>query len=260
MITGASSGIGKELAIKFAENGHNLILLARRPNVLEKLSKELGGKFNVIVRYFQCDLTSRSELEKNTDTIINKYNVEVLINNAGVGDFRLFADSDLNKNDFLIDLNIKAVLYLTHKLLPNIISKGGKILNVASFAAYIPGPFIAAYAASKNFILNFSLSLSTELKEKNIQVSVLSPGDIPTDFQKNSGLGGFDPKNALSAEELAEFTYEEFMNKGSIEIIPPQAQETINLLNKSRNKGVAGKNLLFLRKRLATTLTKTKNN
>ncbi len=120
--------------------------------------------------------------------------------------------------------------------------------------------FIAVYAASKNFRLNFSLSLATELMEEKNQVSVLCPGDVLREFQENSGLSGVNPQNALSEQELAKYTYDEFMNKGSLEIIQPKAKETIDQLNKSGNKSRVSNNLLFFRKQLAATLVKIKKN
>jgi short-subunit dehydrogenase len=261
LITGASSGIGLSLARVFASKGHNLLLVARRQNILHSLADELLKNNKIHVDIFTCDLTQPSNIE-DLLLFIKERNirVEILINNAGLGDFSLFAESDFNKIKAVIDLNISAVVALTHILLPQMIKNGqGKILNVSSMAAFTPNPYLAVYAAAKSFILNFSHAIAAEVKSKNIQVSVLCPGDIKTGFQKEAGLEGFEVQSKITVEELAEFTYQKFIIEGEIEIVPDDTQRTIESLQKVTNKALLSDNFFKLRHMLALKLGKKNN-
>lgn len=258
LISGASSGIGKALAKIYAENNHNLLLVARRKNKLNELQSELESKFNIEAISKKCDLTNHFELEELLRFIdSNQIEITTLINNAGLGDFTLFENSSNIKNDQLIDLNIKAVVKLTESILPSMIeNKQGNILNVASMAAYMPGPHIAVYAATKAFILNFTHGLASELKKYSINVSVLSPGDIETEFQQNAGLEGFEVKNSMTVDDLAGYTYEKFMIEKEREIIPPETRKIIEMFSKSGKTETISDRMFVLRKQLAAKLTK----
>ncbi|MBN2486046.1 MAG: SDR family oxidoreductase [Bacteroidales bacterium] len=260
LITGASEGIGLELAKVFAAHGHNLLLVARRGTLLKKTATSLQKQFKVDAKTFICDLSLQKNIEGLMEYInTNSLNIEILINNAGAGDFSLFSESVPQRNNQLIDLNIKAVVHLTHRIIPLMIKAGkGRILNVASVAAFAPNPFIAVYAASKSFILNFSHAIGAELKGQNVQVSVLCPGDTKTGFQRNAGLGKFDVHEALTAGELANYTYAKFITEGETEIIPPQNRQVIDMIRKTSNLVLLSANFFKMRQKLAAKLSTNK--
>lgn len=192
LITGASSGIGRELAKVHAKNGGDLILVARSEDALIKLKSELEVKFNVIVHVLVLDLT-----EKGSITTILKFiqeeriQLSVLMNNAGFGGFGFFVERNLTDEERMIDLNIKAVVGLTHAILPLMIKqKSGRILNTASTAGFIPGPMQAVYFATKAFVLSFTRALSNELKGTGVTITALCPGPVKTGFAKAANLEG----------------------------------------------------------------------
>lgn len=258
LITGGSSGIGKSLAKVFASKNYSLILIARRSNKLEEIQKDLVSKFNIEVRIIKCDLTKEKDFENLIEYIEKeKLQVSTLINNAGVGDFTLFRESEQNKNQQVIDLNIRAMVRLTHYFLPGMIKNNhGNILNIASMAAYMPGPYIAVYAAAKAFVLSFTHALASENKQYSLNISVLSPGDIETEFQKNAGLEGFEVRSKISVDELAEFAFTKFMIEKEREIIPPDTAKMIEMMNRSGKSSTISDNMFNLRKQLANKLGK----
>ncbi len=258
LITGSSSGIGKALATQFAKNKYNLLLVARRLDKLEELKKELLDLSNVDIRVVKCDITNEVELKVLFNFIESeKIQITTLINNAGLGDFSLFQNSDFKKNKALINLNINAIVKLTYYFLSGMIeNKKGNILNVASMAAYMPGPYIAVYAATKAFVLSFTHALASENKQHNLNISVLSPGDIETEFQDNAGLVGFEVKSKISVDELAEFAFKKFMIEKEREIIPPETAKIIEMMNRSGKSATISDNMYNLRKQLARKLGK----
>jgi len=258
LITGASSGIGMALAKVFASKGHNLLLVARRLDILRALANEMIHKSGVKAEVFSCDLSLENNIDELMQFISDKQlRITILINNAGLGDFSLFSESDTNKNNFLIDLNIRAVVSLTHRVIPMMRQYGeGKVLNVSSMAAFAPNPYIAVYAAAKSFILNFSHAIAAELQQFNIQVSVLCPGDIKSGFQKNAGLEGFEVQSKISVEELAIYAYDKFIIEGETEIIPEETRKITEMMQKATNRKILSANLYKMRLQLATKLKK----
>lgn len=258
LITGASSGIGMALSKVFASKGHNLLLVARRLGILREIADEIVNKSGVKAEVFSCDLTLESNIDELMQFISDKkLRITILINNAGLGDFSLFSESEANKNNTLIDLNIRAVVSVTHKVIPMMKQYGeGKVLNVSSMAAFAPNPYIAVYAATKSFILNFSHAIAAELTQFNIQVSVLCPGDIKTGFQKNAGLEGFEVQSKISVEELAAYTYNKFVIEGETEIIPDETRKITDMMQKATNRKILSTNLYKMRLQLATKLKK----
>jgi uncharacterized protein len=256
LITGASSGIGKELARFFAKQNHNILLVARRESRLQDLANELLENKGITILYFVCDLTQTIELNNLYAFIAEKkITISILINNAGIGDFTRFENSSLEKNKRLVDLNINSVLELCHYCIPQMIQRNeGKILNIASMAAFMPGPFIAVYAATKSFILNYSIALATELEDHNIQVSVLCPGDIKTEFQTNANLEKFEINSKISLPELAEFTYKQFIIEKECLIIPLETKKHIDMIARSGTPLIISRNLYKMRKMLAKKL------
>lgn len=252
VITGASGGIGYELAIQFAKNGFDLVLIARRQVLLEQFAHELQQQFKIRTYPIVIDLTSAGSVEKLYEQIkaLNRP-VDVLINNAGFGYFAFFPESDINKTLQMLQMNITALTHLTRLLVEDMVErKSGKIMNVASTAAFQPGPLMAVYYASKAYVLSFSLALDRELQTSGIQVSALCPGATETGFKavaelENSQL--FDklkPMGIMTPEEVAAIAFKKF-RRGKRIIIPG-----------FMNKVVVFTNRLFPRKFMAKIIHK----
>jgi hypothetical protein len=191
LITGASGGIGRDLAMLAAADGKNLILAARSVDKLEQLAETIQKTNTVDVVTIDVDLSDDAGVNSLISTI-SKQNLQIdtLINNAGFGDFGDFAKADLSKNMEMIRLNISALTQLSYFVLQGMIKNGkGKIMNVASTAAFMPGPGMAVYYASKAYVLSFSEALARELKGSGITVTALCPGPTDTSFAATAGLG-----------------------------------------------------------------------
>lgn len=190
LITGASFGLGADFAQLFAVDKYELILVARSKDRLQELQTKLQDKYNVVVHVIARDLAKANaafELKEELDR--KNWQVDVLVNNAGFGEFGLFQDIDALRQQQMIDLNVTTLTMLTRLLLPNMIKrKQGKILNVASTAAFQPGPFMAVYFATKSYVLSFSAALANELKGTGVTVTTLCPGATETQFVKNANL------------------------------------------------------------------------
>jgi hypothetical protein len=191
LITGASGGIGHDLAMLAAADGKNLVLAARSVDKLEQLAEKIRTNNKVEIITIDVDLSD----ETGVNSLISNINkqelqIDTLINNAGFGDFGDFAKADLSKNMEMIQLNISALTQLSHFALQGMLKAGkGKIMNVASTAAFMPGPGMAVYYASKAYVLSFSEALTRELKRSGVTVTTLCPGPTDTDFALSAGLG-----------------------------------------------------------------------
>ena len=184
LVTGASSGIGKEFARQFAYRGYDLLLVARRQEELAKIKEEFIEEYKVKVEYLACDIAKDPKAVYD-HCKQNDIDVSVLINNAGYGDYTSFMNADLDKLEGMIDLNNKALVALTYYFLPEMKKQGyGHIINVGSVASFMPGPYMAVYYATKAFVMSFSMALREELKNDGIKVSVLCPGPVRSDFWK----------------------------------------------------------------------------
>lgn len=218
LITGASSGIGKELARIHASKNGDLILVARRSEELEILKKELEEKHAIKVWIFVKDLTSK-DAAKEVYQFANSNQLEVdyLFNNAGFGGHGFFVDRPITKDLEMIDLNVSALVELSHLFLQDMKKrKSGKILNTASTAGFLPGPLQTTYFATKAFVVSFSEALAHELKPHNISVTALCPGPVKTEFEKTAGMtGGNLFEKAASAKSTAEKGYRA-MEKGKV--------------------------------------------
>lgn len=182
LITGASSGIGLEIATVLAQKGYHLILVSRRESALNMLAETLKESYGTQVTILAQDLTQPNAVETIIDAL-QEQSIQILVNNAGCGWFGAFADSDLKSQLNMIFLNIVALTTLTKALLPKLLcQKESYILNIASLSAYQPLPYMAVYSATKSYILSFSQALSEELSNTNIHVVVASPGFIRTPF------------------------------------------------------------------------------
>lgn len=182
LVTGASSGIGRDMARILSEMGYDLILVARRKTKLEKLQKEL--KTNVEIEIMDISSTF------NCMKLYNKYkkeDIDIVINNAGFGIFGEFVGTNIDKELDMIDINVKTVHTLTKLFLADFKKKNkGYILNVASSAAFMPGPLMASYYASKAYVCNLTQAINEELRQdgSNVYVGVLCPGPVDTEFNK----------------------------------------------------------------------------
>lgn len=191
LITGASGGIGYDLALLAAADGRNMILTARSAGKLEHLAGLIrkGSKSEVIL--IPVDLSEETGVNKLISEI-NEKNllIDTLVNNAGFGDFGDFGKAELTKSMDMIRLNISALTQLTHFALQSMLKAGrGRILNVASTAAFMPGPGMAVYYASKAYVLSFSEAITREVKGSGVTVTTLCPGPTDTGFAVSAGLG-----------------------------------------------------------------------
>lgn len=203
LVTGASAGLGVEFARKLAKRGHSLVLAARRKDRLEQLAKELGS-----ARAVAIDLSKSNGAAKlMADLDEHGESVDLLVNNAGFGLIGRFAELDARRERQMIDLNVAALTDLCRAVAPAMIErKSGAILNVASTAAFQPGPKMAVYFATKAFVLSLSEALHEELKRDGIKVCCLCPGPTRTEFGHVAGFGGnglFD-RVAMNAAEVVE--------------------------------------------------------
>jgi short-subunit dehydrogenase len=194
LITGASAGIGNELARVFAANGHRLALTARREDRLQALAREItaaGGSAPIII---PCDLEASDAGEKIATALAAAgVEVEYLVNNAGFGLFGPAIDLDCAEQLGIIDVNVRALTELSLRFSDQVIKHRGGILNVGSIAGFLPGPGMAVYYASKAFVLSFTEALRQELKPRGVRVTVLCPGPVATEFQDRAGFNpGFD--------------------------------------------------------------------
>ncbi len=212
LITGASSGIGLELARIFAREGHSLLITARREERLEGLKKELESEFDSDVVYFAADLSQPGAPEELFRFARDKsITVSFLVNNAGVGDYGFFAEADWERQAAIVDLNIRALTHLTHLFLPTLIEQERAcILNVASTAAFQPGPLMSVYYASKNYVLALGEALANELKDTGVTVTTLCPGPTESEFQELANMKKsklFDNLPVATSKQVAEYGY-----------------------------------------------------
>lgn len=191
-MTGASSGIGTELARLAAVDGHDVVLVARRQERLESLARDLSVAHGVSARVIVADLAEAGAAVRIADEIEReKISVEVLVNNAGLGVYGRFFETDLAKQLEVIQVNVAALTDLTGRILPGMVARRrGRILNVASTAAFQPGPYMSVYYASKAYVLSFSEAIAEELRGTGVTVTALCPGPTPTEFQERAGVGG----------------------------------------------------------------------
>lgn len=183
LITGATSGIGYELAKIFAQNGYNLIIVARGEDGLESTAAELEA-YNVDVKTISRDLFQREAAFEVYDEVKNMgIEIDVLVNNAGQGQYGEFVDTDIDRDLDIIQLNIGAVVILTRHFLKDMVARGsGKILNVTSVAGKTPGPYQSVYHGTKAFAHSFSEAIRSEVKDQGVTVTSLLPGVTDTDF------------------------------------------------------------------------------
>jgi len=212
LITGASSGIGFELAKVFAREKYNLVLTARNKSKLENLQGEIRKGFDVDVLVIPKDLSLENSACELYDEIKNKnVKIEILVNNAGFGGYGEFAKTNLESEVNMINLNVTSLVKLTKYFLQDMFQqKSGKILNVASTAAFQPGPLMAIYYATKSFVLSFSEAIAEELEGSGITVTTLCPGPTESGFQEAARITQsrlVKGRKLPSSKDVAEYGY-----------------------------------------------------
>ena len=221
LVTGASSGIGETFARELAKKGHNLVLVARSQDKLEQLGTELSDKHQIKTEIMAQDLTQTSAGRKLFDAVEAKgIVVDLLINNAGFGDYGAFGDRPLDKQMAMIQLNIAAVVELTGLFLPPMLQRrNGAIVNVSSIAGFQPIPYMSVYAASKAFILNFSEALWAENKDKGVNILVSCPGPTESKFYDRADFPedatGLNGTTMATAEKVVAETLQALAKKQS---------------------------------------------
>ena len=224
LVTGASGGIGFEFARIFARNGYNLVLVARSAEKLDALKIQLEKEFSVQCLVVPCDLSVLAEVRELIEQIRKSgVTVDVLVNNAGFGDYGFFTETSWEKELQMINLNITSLTCLSKEYAQQMsLRKEGKILNVASTAAFLPGPLMAVYYATKAYVLSFTEALANELGGTGVTVTALCPGPTESGFQAIADIGEtklVKGKKLVSSREVAEFGYSALM-KGKRVVIP----------------------------------------
>ena len=217
LITGASSGIGKDLAREFAKLKYDVVLVSRTEDKLINLKEELTNKYHINADYYIADLSNENECRN----LYEKYkDIDILVNNAGFGDLGLFSETSLEKELQMIKTNIIGLHILTKLYLIKMKEKNsGKILNVASIAGFMPGPLMATYYATKAYVVRLSEAIREELAKENskVQISILCPGPVRTNFNKVANVE-FHAREADSFV-VAKYAIKKLM-QGKFYIIP----------------------------------------
>ena len=216
LITGASGGIGEEFARLLAADGYRLVLVARREDTLNELAKVLGDSHRVVA----ADLSIRGEAER---VAVEAGPVDVLINNAGHADFGPFAEADLAKTVGMLELNVVSLTVLTRLVVEGMVERGeGRILNVASTAAFQPGPLMSVYYATKAYVLSFTEALAEELRGTNVTATALCPGPTASGFQARAEMESsrlVKGRTLAQAGDVARIGYRA-MQRGDVVVVP----------------------------------------
>lgn len=235
LITGASSGMGLDMAKYLSKLGYDLFVVSRDKEKLDKIYKDYKN-----IKTIGLDLTKKDNCIK-LHKMLKSENIDILINNAGFGDAGNFSETSLDKELDMIDLNIKAYHILTKLFLQDFVKRDyGRILNVASMAGFMPGPYMATYYATKSYIVNLSLAIYEELKKdkSNVKISIFCPGPVLTNFDKVADVK-FNIKS-INSDYAAKYAIDNmFSNK--LVIVPPNMK-----INKSLSKVMPTKLVLMV--------------
>jgi short-subunit dehydrogenase len=223
LITGASSGIGYELAKLFAKDKHNIVLIARREERLRRLSRDLENDYKIKTLVIPKDLSQSQSAQEIFDILKqNDITIDYLINNAGFIVYGRFSDTNWSEDHRMIQLHMVTLTHLIKLFLPDMLRrKNGKILNIGSTGSFVPGPFNAVYCATKNYTLSLSEAIAEELNGTGVTVTALCPGGTKTEFAekaniKNSSIHFF---GLMEADKVARIGYKALM-KGKRAVIP----------------------------------------
>jgi len=240
LITGASAGIGAALAHEFAAHGHELVLVARREQALDALAEAIAGKGMARPTVLPADLR-RDDAAQAIAAALERRGVEpdVVVNNAGFGLVGMADTLDRAEQLAMIDVNVRALTELSLAFIDSLKRRRGGILNVASIAAFMPGPGMAVYYASKAYVLSFSEALHRELKPKGVRVTVLCPGPVPTEFQARAGMGDDALPGFLtrSAKQVASDGYRGLM-QGRRVVVPGVANRMVTMALRFAPRGL----------------------
>ena len=235
IVTGASNGIGLQIAKELAEKSYSLILVARRMERLENLKTEIVGKCSVNVHCISCDLSEPgAALEIYREIQKKNCNVEILVNNAGIGTFKPFVDTSVERLNEMMRLNVNALTNLTLLFMKDMVRKGsGKIMLVSSIVAFQAVPYYSAYSATKSYVLFLGKALAHELRNTHVTITTLIPGSTRTDFQK---ISGFQPsamaeRNAADPKFVAKKAVDGLV-KGKRVVIPGWSNKILHVITK----------------------------
>jgi uncharacterized protein len=244
VVTGASSGIGAEIARGLARRGHAVTLTARREERLLELASELGDEHGVRAGVVSSDLGSRNGREALAAELERlELEVDILVNNAGFGHHGDFAEADRERQVEMVALNCEAVVDLSGRYLPGMIDRGaGAVINIASLASFQPLPGNATYAASKAFVLSFSEAVHAELSGTGVILTAVCPGPVRTEFAERAGIGGAEERTPgvlwMSAEDIAEEAIRA-AEKGKRSVVPGVLNQAGSLVGRHSPRRLA---------------------
>lgn len=251
LITGASSGLGKDFAYEYAKAKQDLYLIARRIDRLSAIKEEIERLYGVTVWIAQVDLSDPKQLEAFLDSLDPDFFIHRLINNAGFGHHGPFEESDPLTIDSMIEVNISALTSLCAFVIPAMkAAQEGEILNVASMAAFTPGPYMAQYYATKAYVLSLSMALHEELKPFGIKVSALCPGPTHTEFGKVAAYqndSGIQSALSMSSLPVVQMSIKALEKNRSV-AVPGVSNKVLRVLMKLIPKGLSAKVLKNIQK------------
>ena len=224
LITGTTSGLGREFARIFAQNGYNIVAVARNEVLLQQQKQELERQFGVEMVYIVKDLSAENSAQEVYDEIKHKgINIDILINNAGFGSFGRYIDVDWQRQKGLASVNMLAVMQLSYLFGKDMDRRGkGKIVNIASIASFQAGPYMAMYYASKAFVRSFSEALHEEMKSSGVSVTAICPGPVATNFERNAHMinsAMFTRLRVYTPEVVAAKSYRAIMNNKAVYVV-----------------------------------------
>jgi len=232
LITGASAGIGTALAHVFAENGHELVLIARREGRLAELADAIAARGHKRPILLPVDLAKPDAVDRIGDVLmLHDVEPDTVVNNAGFGLVGAAAELDHAEELTMVDVNVRALTDLSLAFVPSLERHKGGILNVASVAGFLPGPGMAVYYASKAYVLSFSEALHQELAPRGVRVTVLCPGPVPSEFQERAGIRKehYPPVITQSAEYVAAAAYRG-LKQGRRLVVPGLGNKLVTVL------------------------------
>ncbi len=252
LITGATSGIGFEFVKLFSHKKYDLVLVARNESRLYEIKRVIEKNTKNRVYVIVKDLTLEGAAREVYDYVTkNNIGIDVLINNAGFGDYGVFAESDIERLSDMISLNVKALTELTYYFVKPMIARGsGKILNLGSIASFMPGPLMAVYYASKAYVLSFTEALSVELKGTGVSITALCPGPTDTGFEENANLtttGLFQKFKTTTPRKVARDGYRALMLKQTF-TVPGIMNKLVTVLSKLSPKWITKKAVYEMQK------------
>ena len=224
LITGTTSGLGREFARIFAQNGYNIVVVARNEVLLQQQKQELERQFGVEMVYIVKDLSAENSAQEVYDEIKHKgIDIDILINNAGFGSFGRYVDVDWQRQKGLASVNMLAVMQLSYLFGKDMDHRSrGKIVNIASIASFQAGPYMAMYYASKAFVRSFSEALHEEMKSSGVSVTAICPGPVATNFERNAHMinsAMFTRLRVYTPEVVAAKSYRAIMNNKAVYVV-----------------------------------------